>query len=183
MDRPPEIGGTPSELYPMPPRKRHTLRWVLAGLGALIVAGIIAAVASNTDGQKTTGRAVTSPPTSPTAPATSAASTTAEPATSSAYAVPTKSDFRITLKILSKDCFGDAGCNVTYRPQLAQIAGGELDPTTTYDITYEVRGGDDGAQVDTLELTGGQYQSGEGVASTASAGVKLTAVITSVDAQ
>jgi hypothetical protein len=101
------------------------------------------------------------------------------PPTPPAYTA-TASDFTITLKVKARDCFGDAGCNVTYEPQLT-IVGAQVDQDGSYSITYEVRGGTDGAQVDTLEVDGGQYTSSEGFAQTARASSKLTAVITDVE--
>lgn len=92
---------------------------------------------------------------------------------------PTAADFKITLKVKSKDCFGSAGCNVVYEPQLT-IVGGEVDQNGTYEITYEVRGGQDGSSIDTLDVSGGQYSASENLVQTAGQAVKLTAVITEV---
>lgn len=79
----------------------------------------------------------------------------------------TRSDFEIALKIKSKDCFGDAGCTVTYEPELT-IVGAQVDQDGgSYEITYEVRGGEDGPSIDTIELDSGQYQQTEGIAQTA----------------
>jgi hypothetical protein len=91
------------------------------------------------------------------------------------------SDFSITLKVKSRDCFGDAGCNVTYVPVLT-IVGSQVDQDAgSYSITYEVRGGTDGAEVDTIDVDSGKYDQSEGFAQTARASSKLTAVITDVE--
>ena len=91
------------------------------------------------------------------------------------------SDFSITLKVKSRDCFGDAGCNVTYVPVLT-IVGSQVDQDAgSYSITYEVRGGTDGAEVDTIDVASGRYDQSEGFAQTARASSKLTAVITDVE--
>jgi hypothetical protein len=171
-------------VYPPPPRKRHRLRtWTLAIVGGLIAVAVIAAIASSGDkpARKTT----------PPVHAVSVAPTSAAPVTTPEvyspptpkYVVPTKRSIKITLKILTKECFGDAGCNVSYRPQLEQLTLGDFDPSITYDVTYEVRGVEDGPQIDTLQMTGSQYESSEGFAQTTSSGAKLTAVITSVEAE
>jgi hypothetical protein len=92
----------------------------------------------------------------------------------------TPKDFTITLKIKSKECFGSAGCNVTYEPKLT-IVGPDVDENGSYEITYEIRGGEDGADVDTIELEAGQYRTVDGLAQTSSQSAKLTAVITEVE--
>ena len=156
----------------------NLIRPTVGGAAAVIILGLTAGCAG--DGQTLTGRPL---------PVASASNPTAEAATTTTadtglrYTTPTKRDFRITLKILTKDCFGDAGCNLTYRPQLTNLSWVDFDPSITYDVTYEVRGGQDGAQLDTLQVTGSQYQSSEGAASTATSAAKLTAVIISVNAE
>jgi hypothetical protein len=153
-------------------------------VGVLIIVGIIAGALAGTS-NKTTNK------TTPPAHAVSVTPSPAAPATtpevysppSPKYVVPTKRDLKITLKILTQDCFGDAGCNVSYRPQLTQLSVGDFDPSITYDVTYEVRGVEDGPQIDTMQMTGSKYESSEGFASTASSGSRLSAVITSIDAE
>ena len=109
-----------------------------------------------------------------------AAPTESEISDAPAY-IATTSDFKIALKIKSKACFGDAGCNVTYEPELT-IVGAQVDQDgCSYEITYEVRGGEDGPAIDTIELDSGQYQQTEGIAQTARQSSKLTAVITDVE--
>lgn len=114
---------------------------------------------------------------------TSARVATAEPTTDApsqpAY-TPTVKDFTIALKVKSLECFGDAGCNVTYEPKLT-IVGPQVDEQGSYEITYEVRGGEDGATIDTIDVEAGQYTASEGIAQTARRSSKLTAVITDVE--
>lgn len=102
---------------------------------------------------------------------------------SPSYATPDKTDFTVTLKILSKECFGSAGCNITYRPELAiGVLDGDLDPSITYDVTYVVKGGDSGPVIATLTVTGDQYeQPSQEVISTASQSKKLVATVTDVE--
>jgi len=95
--------------------------------------------------------------------------------------LPSPSDFQLTVKILKKACFGSAGCNVTYRIEVA-YGGPSLDPNVTYEVTYEVRGDESGTQTNTLTVTGDQSSvTQEELASTSSSSVKLTAHATSVD--
>lgn len=83
--------------------------------------------------------------------------------------------------MLSRECFGDVVCNVEYRVSVG-YGGQELDPDTTYEVTYEVRGPKDGAQINTIEITGTEYTvPDEELAQVASASTKLRAVVTSVE--
>jgi hypothetical protein len=108
------------------------------------------------------------------------AQTTAPPAPSF---TPGPADFRLTLKTLKKACFGSAGCNVTYRIQPTYIGTETLEPGTEYEVTYEVRGGQDGAQTNTFTLQDGNASvDSEEFLSTTSSGTKLTAKVTDVAA-
>jgi hypothetical protein len=95
--------------------------------------------------------------------------------------VPKARDFTLTVKTLEKTCFGSAGCNITYRIEVG-YNGPTLDPSNTYEVVYEVRGGEDGPQINTLTVEGDQSSvDSEESISTSSASKKLTAVATSVD--
>jgi len=176
--------GVPSK----PPSKRHWVRWTLVGAAVLAVAIGVGAAAG---GEQSTPATVASKPahTTPSSSAPVSAPASIQPPiiepAAPTYTAMSKTNVTVTLKILTKDCFGTAGCNVTYRPILTQLVpAGSFDPDVTYDITYQVRGGDDGAQVDTLYVTGDKYeQPSDGMAQTGSAGVKLTAVVTAVEAE
>lgn len=71
------------------------------------------------------------------------------------YPEPDPDNFTLTPKILEKKCFGLAGCNVTFRVEVS-YDGPKLDPTRTYELTYEVKGGED-QFIGTLTVTGTQY--------------------------
>jgi hypothetical protein len=89
-------------------------------------------------------------------------------------------DFKLTVKVLSKQCFGSAGCSLTYRVDAGWPDG--LDPDVTYEVVYEVRGGEDGPQINTMTVQGDSYErSQEESISTSSAGAKLSARVTSVE--
>ena len=107
------------------------------------------------------------------------AAETSEPAAS--YS-PTKADFNLKLKILRKECFGTAGCNVTYRVDVA-YAGSPLDPDTEYEVTYKILGGEDGSQINTLTVQGDQATTDdEELVQTPSSGTRLRVVVTDVSA-
>jgi hypothetical protein len=100
----------------------------------------------------------------------------------STYDTPDVSDFELTVKTLSKQCFGSAGCSITYRIQAGW--DGSYDPDRTYEVVYEVRGDESGPQTNNFTVTGDEYQSSqEEIASTRSSGVKLTARVISVEEQ
>jgi hypothetical protein len=104
-------------------------------------------------------------------------------ATQPAAYTPTPKDIKLRVKTLEKQCFGSAGCNVTYTIELS-YDGPPLDPDTTYDVTYEVRGPEDGPAVNTLTLTGDEYQTEpEELASTRSSGTKLKARVVEIAEQ
>lgn len=106
----------------------------------------------------------------------------AEPATAS-YAAPTIKDFALKVKTLKKECFGSAGCNVTFRVELTKVSGGDLDPDKTYELTYDIRGGED-SFTNTLEITSDKYSyDDKEFISTKSSKSVLKAVITDVTEQ
>ena len=163
-----------------PPKKnRHLIRKSVIGIGGAAVAIAVISIASGTNGGKPHK-------TTPTTPQRSVQTSFTPPPVSSSptFLVPTKDNYRISLKILTKDCFGEAGCNVSYRPQLTEtFAQGSTDPSVTYDVTYVVSGGQSGEQIDTIQVTGDQYQSTDGFTQTASSTTKLTVKITDVEAE
>ncbi len=175
----------PPPPYVPPKKKRHTVRTIAIVAGALIVVGGVAG-ALGTGGKKAAAPAhtISSAPSTTTAaiqpPILEQPSDTAP-----AYVTPKKGDFEVTLKILSKECFGSAGCNLTYRAKLSQsLPSGALDPDVTYDLTYVVHGDESGPQTETMYITGDQYeQPSEGLAQTATSGTKLTVTVTKLEAE
>ena len=65
---------------------------------------------------------------------------------------PKPEDFILHVKILEKDCFGSAGCNLTYKIEPA-YTGPALEPGARWDVTYEITGGDDD-EISTFEFGG-----------------------------
>jgi hypothetical protein len=114
---------------------------------------------------------VTTPTNKPSAPATTAPPKVTE---------PTAKDFKLTVKTLTKQCFGSAGCNVTYRI-LVTYSGPTLDPSKEYEVLYEVRGGEDGPVANKLTVADGESSvDEEEMVSTPKSSTKLTAVVTDV---
>jgi hypothetical protein len=77
-----------------------------------------------------------------------------EPPPAPSY-TPSGRDFKLSLKILEKTCFGSAGCNLSVRVQVSYV-GQTLDPSQTWEVTYEIRGGEDGPKINTFTVTGDQ---------------------------
>lgn len=91
---------------------------------------------------------------------------------------------KLTVKTRQKDCFGSAGCIVVFQinPGFAYpVATSEFEGRT-WDITYEVKGGEDGPQVNTMRLEDGTFSFDEDEnLSTPSSSTVLAAVVTAVD--
>lgn len=94
--------------------------------------------------------------------------------TTAPYDDPRPEDFTIEVIVLSESCFGSAGCNVTFEIEVGWLV--RLDPSVTYQLTYEVTGSDYGTSTDTVDITGDEYEVPfEAITSTPNAGVDLTA--------
>src|SRR6266496_1757030 len=87
----------------------------------------------------------------------------------------------VKVKIDSKENFGEAGSVITYEPDAA-LDSSAFDPDVTYQVTYEVRGGQDGPEIHSFTVTGDQMTYDQEVTQTASVNQRLTARVTSVDA-
>jgi hypothetical protein len=148
---------------------------VAVGAACLILGTMIGAAVAGLD--KTVG-------TRPRAAATTRPPATAaeEPATTEpapAYPEPKPSDFDLKVKVLKKENFGSAGSLVTFRIEAGWSK--TYDPDETYEVTYEVRGPEDGPMVNTFEITGNEYRTQrEETASTPSASTRFTARVTDV---
>ncbi|MEV7970491.1 hypothetical protein AB0O34_31565 [Sphaerisporangium sp. NPDC088356] len=102
--------------------------------------------------------------------------TSTEPA---AEYTPKRSDFEVTIKTISKKCYGSAGCNVTYRAELA-YGGPPLPDDKTYTVSYKLTGGDD-STIGSIDVTGDQMsRPSEEMISTPSSTSVLKAKVTQV---
>lgn len=158
-------------------------------LAVVVVAAVLALAGCGAAARKVTA------PSSTTSAASSSAScdatcqavrsieaTPINASSSDQYMTPVAADFEVDLKILSKQCFGSAGCDIEYRPTLSMLlAPGSLDPAVTYDVTYVVKGDTSGPITDTITVTGDQYDEPDSnVVQTASQRTKLVATVTGV---
>lgn len=99
-------------------------------------------------------------------------------ASAAAAALPVAEDFRIGTDVLEKQCFGSAGCNITFRISVQYV--GPNDPNST-EVTYEVLGGTDPLiNTFTIDANGDALVDSEEFISTPSADAELTAKATRV---
>lgn len=171
-------GQHPDQPWPtMPPRKRKAPTWlIITAAVALGVCGIgtIAAIAGG-------GTDLDTPPApgqreAPAEPAEPAADEPDPP--EQTFPEPDPDDFDLTAKILSKECFGSAGCLIDFRIELA-YDGPELDPAVTYELIYEVAGGESD-YVNTLTISGDQYSTEETESISTPSDRELTVTVTDV---
>lgn len=178
----PEWGPPPTTPQPPKPKRQHLVGKIAIGVAAgiaLFIVGSIVLVAVLVSGGSTSDKQTTIA----TPAATVSNSPAPTPVTAPPAVAPKPSDFELTVKTLSKQCFGEAGCNITFRIEVG-YDGPTLDPDTTWEVTYEVRGPEDGTQINTLTVTGDQSSvNQEEMASTKSSATKLKAVVTDVSEQ
>lgn len=150
-------------------KKRGCLWWVGMAVVACVVIGVIAALAGGGDDDK--GK-----PTVDLDADDDTGTTEAE----GSYE-PTPADFALTVVTIEKECFGSAGCNVTFDIDLSYIGPRSLDEDDSWVLIYDVAGGED-PQTGSLELDGdGTYRVDQSqFISTASSGAVLTATVTAV---
>lgn len=94
--------------------------------------------------------------------------------------LPTPEDFEIDLTVLSEQCFGSAGCNVTFRITPTYVGSGAIDEVQAT-VIYEVTGAESPI-TNSFELLGNgtyNYQPEE-MASTPSASAELSAEVVEV---
>lgn len=186
----------PGQPHKAPKPGKPTPRWAPYATGGVVglLVGLMFAVPGFSDDTTTGASSVSARPatattvyapapapvtvttTVPAPAATEVPETTEPPAVA---AKPKPADFKLVVKALKKQCFGSAGCNVTFRI-VVTYNGPALDPSTEYQVTYAVKGGED-PQSNTFTVTGTDYTYDEQeFIQTARASAKLTAVVTDV---
>ena len=168
----PTIPDVTPEPEPAAPKKITHWPWI-AGIVAALFVGIGIGVA--TGGGDAEPAATTATDVVEADEADENAAPAYTPPPKPTYPDPVLTDYTITLYETEKQCFGSAGCNVTFTVDLA-YAGPALDPTKTYELRYEVAGAED-PLLSTLEIHGDSYTSSEGSVSTASESDELTVTV------
>lgn len=102
-----------------------------------------------------------------------------EPALSGGAAVAAR-NFELGVRIRSKKCFGSAGCSLDVQVTPTYVGNQDVS-TGSWELTYKLRGGEDGPVVETMTLIDGTFSFPEEQSlSTASSASKVTAVVTAV---
>lgn len=170
----------PGQVYGQPPAPPAQPAKKKAPTWAVVVAAVILGVCGIG-----TIAAIASGGTDDPGPAPGQREAPAEPAADKpdppdpAFAGLDPDDIELSIKTLEKQCFGSAGCNIVFRIELA-YDGPDLDPAVTYEVTYEITGGDD-PYISTLTVTGTEYSTTqEEFLGTPSSSAELTATVTDV---
>lgn len=161
-----------------PKKSRTLLVGIISGVVGVLLGG---AVMSSGNQPTTAGPGATSTVTA-TATSTVTETTGSEPTEApTAEYTPKKSDWKITLKILTNKCYDTAGASITYRIK-PEFVGTVTPPEEgTVEVTYRVTGGEGGPSDNTFTVTGGQmsYDEQEDV-DTPSCSTKLKVKVTDV---
>lgn len=179
----------PQPVHQVPPAKPGKrfgfLALLITGIVALVV-GIAIGGLGRSGGTATPAATVTTTAnhtiyvTSPTEGGGATEQPTEQPTDTGGY-TPRKSDWAIGIKIKSKQCFGSAGCNITFRIAPAHVGGANLPDSGSLDVTYKITGCEDPySNTFTVENSSASYDEEESC-STTSASKKLAAVVTAVD--
>jgi hypothetical protein len=167
----------PQPTAPQPP-KHHGRRNAIILASAAAVLGVIAL--GRTVEPTTTA---TPPARAPAVQATTAAPAVTEPVATSppepTYDTPKRADFTLSIKELARDRFGSAGDLVTYRVKAGW--DGTYDPAKTYEVTYQIIGGEDGAITETMEISGDEYRNPDQDTIGTTSNRKLTAKVIEVE--
>lgn len=154
--------------------KKLLIVCVVVFLGLSACTGIVVAAAGGSGGDRTVAKATTAPRAGANSGMVAAADEAEAP-------FPTPDDYDVSIKILSKQCFGSAGCNIEARLTLTGLSDAAMN--TAAEVTIKVTGSSDGAQIETVELDDeGQYSAPELYLSTNSKASKLKAKVTEVEA-
>lgn len=168
----------PPGAAPVRPVKKHRKAKII---GAAVAAGIVGVcvlgVALNhsapppATGSKPGGNGVSAQAVEPS------------PEPSPAMYTPVPKDFTIAVTVLSKQCFGSAGCNLTFRVKPA-YSGLPLESSQNFRVLYTVTGDQSGPQTNSFTMAGTDASvTSEEIAETASSGVVLRATATEVLAE
>lgn len=177
--QPPTAFTTPAQ----PAKKRHWIPTVIAAvfLIGVVVLCAIGLTALNAPTNPAPARPAVTPTFTAVNPGNPGDRITASAPPANATRRLTAGDVKLTVQLTQKDCFGSAGCNVSYRVRAswptASVKQGE-----SYEVIYAVSGVEDGPQIGTLTLNDdGTETSNTEDAQTTTTNVKLTAKVQSVE--
>jgi hypothetical protein len=176
----------PEPTQPPAPRKRARLLLIIGAAVALLlliiggtVAFTLAAVGKDNIAAKPAAQSAWDREQQKRAAEEPAIEALPDPTEPAPVITPAVSDFTLKPKITDKQCFGSAGCNVEFKVDLT-YGGSPLDSATTWLVTYEVTGIEDGPMIGSLELTGDTFTGDTEVVSMKSSKSKMTMKVTEV---
>lgn len=162
----------------IPAPKRKLWPWILAAVGAMIllvicVGALGSLVGADGDAVQRRGGSDKLAPVATSTPAPKGAPPTADRSV-------TIKDLTATLKITDKQCFGSAGCSLTGHVVLA-VGERSLFSDRLFDVTYEIRGIQDGPLIGSVRLEDGQYSEQNEFFMTAGSRSKVTVALTDIE--
>lgn len=169
------VPGQAAPSPPKPPKPSKKWPWIVSIVAAFVAGGAIAMgiMGGSGDEEDTAAPAPQRLFDDTASPVEPAGEETPPP-------LPAADDFTIDLKILSKQCFGSAGCSVTYAINPVYVGVESLDGVSAT-VTYQVLGGDSGPQINSFTVDGDvvTYQEEEFI-STPSSSTELKVEVTDV---
>lgn len=162
---------------PPQPKRRYAPLAVVAVIAVVAAAASLVVVLASGGNKPSTSGAGTAPFGALRATETTT-STTTTTTTRQPY-VPQPADFELEVKILEQECFGSAGCLVTFRLSVAYNGGTIYDGEGPYTVVYSLTGTDDPFVGRFTLLSQYEFEASEENVSTPQ-GPKLTATVTEV---
>lgn len=149
-----------------PAPKRSRLPWILGGLVVLLLlCGGFLAIGALAGGDDNTDTAAT--------PATTTAA--------AAVKAPAAGDFKLSARITEQTCYGEAGCAVTWLPEVT-YSGPAIADGQTWAVSYQVSGLESGTKVGTILISSaGPAKQSVKRGRTAGEDTKITLKVTSVE--
>lgn len=177
----PQQRPVPQPQQPVPtlakPKRFGFVALGVTGVAGLFLGGMIGASTAATTAAPAPTVTVTAPAPEPTEAAPEPTMEEPEPA----VYVPKKSDWQVKVTTRKKQCFGEAGCNVTVKTEPIYVGDRDLPDTGTIEVFYEISGDESGPITESFTVTGGtaHYPKEEDL-STPKSGTKVKAKITDV---
>jgi hypothetical protein len=142
---------TDSEQYPQPPppppqpeepprKRRRRWPWVVGGIVVVVIVAAIAAGGADEYEPSATDETTTTVE-------------EADGATATTATVPLAPEHvTVDLVVLSQECFGSAGCNISFDIEVELAASARLAAGQRWQVTYEVHGVEDPPYIDTFTI-------------------------------
>lgn len=70
---------------------------------------------------------------------------------------PTADDVKLSIKVYKQECFGSAGCLITFKVKVDVVTPDKWDPNNIYTVTYRITGGKQ-PLISSAEISEGRYR-------------------------